>query len=125
MRSKQAYCSARDQEVRVAWPDAPLHPGQAMAAEPADAVCLDLGERCTGELCPTFRKPRVDMAVRLARAGLDEPGSLRRRSAECTGCGRFVELKVVDPGYGWCPECNTVQPLAVSEAEESARLAGA
>ena len=125
MRTKQAYCSARDQEVRVAWPDAPLHPGQAMAAEPADAVCVDLGERCTGELCPTFRKPRVDMAVRLARAGLDEPGALRRRSAECSGCGRFVELKVVDPGYGWCPECNTVQALAISETEELARLAGA
>ncbi len=125
MRTKQAYCSARDQEVRVAWPDAPLHPGQAMAAEPADAVCLDLGERCTGELCPTFRKPRVDMAVRLARAGLDEAGALRRHSAECSGCGRFVELKLVDPGYGWCPECNTVQPICIPEDEEAERLAGA
>src|SRR5512138_735540 len=53
MRSKQAYCAARDQEIRIAWPEAPLHPGQAMVAEAADAVCLDLGERCTGELCPT------------------------------------------------------------------------
>lgn len=125
MRTKRAYCSARDQEVTIAWPDAPLHPGQAMAADAPDPVCLELGDRCTGEMCPTFRLPRVELAVRLARAGLAGPDSLRSRAAECVGCGRLVELKIVSPGYGWCPDCQTVQPLAVSAEEEDQALAGA
>ncbi len=125
MRTKQAYCAARDQEIQVAWPDAPLHGGQAMTEELPEALCTELDDRCTGEMCPTFRRPRVEMAVRLVRAGLDQPGALRTRSAECCGCGRFVELKLVDPGYGWCPDCNTVQPLCIPEGEDLEKLAGA
>ncbi len=125
MRTKRAFCSARDQDITVAWPDAPLHPGQAMAAEAPEPLCLELGERCTGDMCPIFRIPRVELAVRLAQAGLDGPDSLRTREGDCLGCGRHVELKIVDPGYGWCPDCHTVQPLSVPPEEEDKALAGA
>jgi hypothetical protein len=125
MRTNEAYCAARDQQVRIAWPDAPLHPGHAMVAGPPDAVCLELGDRCTGEFCPTFQRPRVELAVRLARSGLDEPGALRVRIAECEGCGRLVELKIVEAAHGWCPECGTVQLLKTSDQEDIEALAGA
>ncbi len=125
MRTKQAFCAARDQEIQIAWPDAPLHPGQAMVAEAPEAVCLELGDRCTGDFCPTFQRPRVELAVRLAKSGLDPVGALRVRVAECEGCGRLVELKVVEAAHGWCPECGTIQLLKTSEAEDNEALAGA
>ncbi len=124
MRTKEAYCAAREEAVHIAWPDAPLHPGQAMTAEPPEALCLELGDRCTGEFCPTFQRPRVELAVRLAKSGMDAPGAMRVRTAVCEGCGQQVQLKVVEAGHGWCPECNTIQELKTTDEEDIQMLAG-
>lgn len=125
MRTKRAFCSARDQEITIAWPDAPLHPGQAMAADAPEPLCMELDDLCTGEMCAIFKVTRAEMAVRLVKAGLEGPESLRVKSAECVGCGRLVELKVVAPARGWCPDCHTIQPLPAPPEEDDKALAGA
>ena len=69
MKIRTAYCSARDRDVRVVvrgemedppaleWPGSedPLRPG------PADLICLEYGESCTGDLCPLFEVPTEQM----------------------------------------------------------------
>lgn len=69
MRTHVAYCSARDQQVRVVYAaDMPEHvlpsPQQGTAA-----VCLAYGEQCTGELCPMF-----DVSTERMREWLKEHG---------------------------------------------------
>ncbi|MGD2067522.1 MAG: hypothetical protein PVI57_02460 [Gemmatimonadota bacterium] len=72
-----AYCSACDQNVRVL-----LDPGQEpMVVEgddPHDLVCLEYGEKCTGDMCPLFKVPpekmRENLARHLSREGSDSEG---------------------------------------------------
>lgn len=67
MRTHVAYCSARDQQVRVVYAgDMPKHV-RPSPHEDMDAVCLAYGEHCTGEMCPMFDVPTGKM-----REWLDE-----------------------------------------------------
>lgn len=67
-----AYCSGRDQKVRVVRRSEVL--GESRSddndSDPSDLVCLEYGENCTGAICPTFQVPSAEMAERLAAAGL-------------------------------------------------------
>lgn len=67
-----AYCSACDQDVRVV-----RAPG---SDDPHDLVCLEYGERCTGELCPLFARPRESARERVdpRPSGDDAPLGQRR-----------------------------------------------
>ena len=51
MHIHSAYCSARDQNVRVAMTEEPTHDGQANLHD-VEVICLDYGEHCTGDFCP-------------------------------------------------------------------------
>lgn len=71
---QQAWCSACDRKVHVT-----VHPRVAedgRAPTPEDLVCLEHGDRCTGDLCPIFDVPSAEMKRRyqelLARGGGDE-----------------------------------------------------
>lgn len=103
MLTHNAYCSACDQDVRVVITDAPVHSDQAPVT-PAEIVCLDFGERCTGSMCPMFGLPRILMGVRLARSGL-RPEAFRTVSAPCQDCGAAVEMQILDEEYAHCPSC--------------------
>lgn len=71
-RTYLAYCSARDQKVRV------VRRSEVLAESPvdgpypntSDVVCLEYGSRCTGAVCPLFDVPSAQIADRLAEAGL-------------------------------------------------------
>jgi hypothetical protein len=50
MDRKKVYCSACDREVLVTW--APPAPGDDVALADLEVVCFELGESCTGSMCP-------------------------------------------------------------------------
>lgn len=71
-RTSVAYCSGRDQMVRVIRKSEflGLQDDGATGPHAVDLVCLEVGSECTGVVCPLFEVPRGDMAVRLREAGL-------------------------------------------------------
>lgn len=125
METKLAYCSARDQMVRVAWTEAPTHLGHANLPDGPMLVCLDYGERCTGELCPMLGQKKILMAVRLARSGLKEEAWDRFRGV-CEACGDLTDLQVLDSSYVYCPECGSTSRWVHLQLEDGdyAALAG-
>lgn len=57
MPSQIAYCAGCDRNVRVV-----LRPGAVIeepevTPDPHDLVCLEVGETCTGSMCPLFDTP--------------------------------------------------------------------
>lgn len=71
-RTYFAYCSARDQKVRVVRRSEVLMESTTEDPYPSasDVVCLEYGARCTGAICPLFDVPSAEMVDRLAEAGL-------------------------------------------------------
>lgn len=116
MRTKLAYCSARDQDVRIAWTNIPTQSGHANIPDSPEVVCLDYGEYCTGELCPMFGRLRILMAVRLARSGLRE--DWETIEAPCEGCREIRELQVLDDSHAYCPVCGTTNTWVLLEPED-------
>lgn len=116
MHTHTAYCSARDQNVRVAMTEEPTHDGQANLHD-MEIVCLDYGKQCTGDLCPAFGLPRVLMGVRLARSG-EAHGALPSIMAKCQGCDDLTSLDVVDDKLAVCTVCGTTNRWYHIETED-------
>ena len=71
MKTHRAFCSACDRDVLLAFPEeTDFVDGQAPIPDP-QLVCLEIGERCTGSLCPVAAQRAEVMAGRLVRSGLD------------------------------------------------------
>lgn len=105
MREISMYCSARDQEVRVILTDEPITDGQAPVMD-TEVICLEIGERCTGSLCPVCAVAPDAVDARLAKSGL-RPEIRRKLTGHCEGCDRDTELLVSSGGYVSCTECAT------------------
>lgn len=80
MRTYQAYCSACDHPVTVVplreFPEAEWPEG----ADENGVVCVDMGESCTGELCPLFEVPTETMRE-LYRKAMEAEAAERDRPA--------------------------------------------
>lgn len=103
MRTQIAFCSACDRDVQIALPDEPLSDGQANVADP-ETVCLEIGPKCTGHLCPIGAQPPSVMKVRLVKQGTD----LRLQPyvrGWCEGCTSESDFVVIDKQYATCPAC--------------------
>lgn len=71
MKTQRAYCSACDRDVMIAFPElSDFVDGQANIRDP-EIVCLEIGHRCTGAMCPVAAQPPAVMAARLVRSKLD------------------------------------------------------
>lgn len=105
MRETTIYCSARDTDVRVLLTDEPLYDGQASVCD-AELLCLEIGERCSGQVCPLGADAPTEMDVSIVRHGLD-PAHHPIVRATCTGCDRVTELRRSIGGYVTCTECGT------------------
>jgi hypothetical protein len=103
MKTQIAYCSACDCDVRILVTDAPLHDAQAPVAD-ADVVCLEIGEQCTGKLCPVGAVSPAAMMVRKVRSGVRSvlPPIVK---AACEACGCVTDNYIVSPEYATCGEC--------------------
>lgn len=103
MKTHIAYCSACDRDVRIALPEEPLFDGQANLADP-EVVCLEIGESCTGALCPVGAQPPVVMKARLVKSGLGLRVQPFIRSY-CEGCSGESDFVLIDRQYATCPNC--------------------
>lgn len=61
MRTQKAYCSACDRQVEVVVPEDLPEGALPSAHDPANCICLEFGESCTGSLCPLFEVPTGQM----------------------------------------------------------------
>lgn len=105
MKSIEAYCSACDNQVRLVLTDEPTHDDPSPIHD-CEVVCLEIGEHCSGALCPIGAVPPVVMAARLVRNGLQtEMHPIVR--AECSACQRFTDFVIVDRVHCICAECGT------------------
>lgn len=111
MQTLTVYCSARDQNVRVVLTDDPTHDGQAPLMD-SELICLEIGEACTGGLCPLCAQPVAAMDARLVRSGLDGVPH-RRARAYCDGCDRDTEVVLSVGGYATCADCGRTRRWAV------------
>ena len=116
MHVHNAYCSARDQQVRVAVTEEPTHEGQANLHD-VEVICLDYGMACTGDFCPEFGLPRVLMGVRLAH--MDEGvKSLPSIVAKCQSCDALTTLSVIDEKLVVCSSCGSTNRWYHIETED-------
>lgn len=65
MEVRTAYCSACDQEVRVVARPELLGWPLSRVDDPRQLVCLEYGQRCTGDMCPVFEVPTGRMRENL------------------------------------------------------------
>jgi len=105
MKNHLLYCSACDREVRVLISGTPLYEDQApLRAE--ELICLDIGSRCTGNLCPLGAAAPNAMVGRLIRNGVPLD-SLTTVTAECPACGSEAEMVLFGDGRAACSICGT------------------
>lgn len=110
MRKQKIFCSACDREVSVIMTDVPGVPdGQASLAD-SELVCIEMGERCSGALCPVGAVSQEAMAVRIAKSGL-RPDLHATVHAVCDGCQREEDLMLTRGGYVTCPECGATRRM--------------
>lgn len=62
MAVRTVYCSACDRNVTLM-----VEPDGAVRRLSTDCVCLDYGEKCTGEMCPILAIPSDEVRANLAR----------------------------------------------------------
>jgi len=105
METRIAYCSACDQDVHIVVTDEPSQDGHANLHD-SEIVCLEIGHKCTGHLCPVGATSPVVMAARLVRNGLQS----RLHpvvTLDCPTCGVPASFVVLDPLKVSCSECGT------------------
>lgn len=115
MKSHRLFCNACDREVRVMITDAPPLDGQATLHD-EEVVCLEIGEKCTGNLCPLGAVEPNAMVARIVRNGLPLDG-LRTLVAECPTCSRMTEMVLYGGGRAACTECGSPARWRVDHAE--------
>lgn len=105
MKTINAYCSACDQNVRLVLTDEPVQDDPSPIHD-REVVCLEIGEHCSGALCPVGAVPSVVMAARLVRNGLQTQMQPIIK-ARCPACENSTDFVVVSREYGICTECGT------------------
>jgi hypothetical protein len=103
MQSRIAFCSTCNRDVHMVITDGPSHDGHANLHD-ADLVCLDVGDDCTGTVCPVCETSPTVMAARLARNDLlscIHPEA----SLECKHCGRVTTHVTIERHFATCSEC--------------------
>ena len=110
MKPRKIYCSACDREIDVLFTEEPHNLGGQAEVADAGVVCLEMGDRCTGGLCPVAAVSPDAMAVRVAKAGV-RPEQHYNVRGMCDGCDREVNLMLTRGGYVTCPECGTTRRM--------------
>jgi len=115
MKSHQLYCSACEREVMVMITDAPPMEDQASVHD-EEMVCLDIGEQCTGGLCPIGAAAPNVMVSRIMRNGLSLEGKHTVRSL-CPSCGLESDMVLYGEGRAACTSCGTAVRWMLEHAE--------
>lgn len=105
MEMHKMYCSGCDRDVRVLTTDVVNHETQASVHDP-ELICLEIGEWCSGNLCPLGAAEPNAMISRLVHAGLPLD-SLKTVRGYCEACGSENELALYGTQYAACTVCGT------------------
>ena len=105
MKTINAYCSACDQEVRLVLTDEPIQDDPSPIHD-REVVCLEIGEHCSGALCPVGAVPPAVMAARLVRNGLQTQMQPIVK-AQCPGCDTSTDMVITSRDYCICSQCGT------------------
>ena len=115
MKSQQIFCGACDREVRVMITDAPPHEGQAPLTD-EEVICLEIGDKCTGNVCPLGAAGPDAMVARLVRNGLPID-QLKTSRSRCPSCDREAEMILYGNGRATCSLCGRQGRWALDHAE--------
>ncbi len=105
MKSQQIYCGACDRQVRVMITDNPTEESQAPVHD-MEVVCLEIGDKCTGQMCPIGAAAPDAMLGRIIRNGLPTDG-LRTVVAVCPSCGLQGDMVLYGEGHAACTACGS------------------
>ena len=117
MKNHQMYCSACDRQVRVLITGAPVYDGQA-PLRGEELVCLEIGDRCTGNLCPVGAAEPGEMVRRIVRNGIPLE-TLNTVTAFCTTCDLEQQIVLFGNGRAMCSVCQTPARWVVDHLEPS------
>lgn len=105
MKTVNAYCSACDHDVKLVLTDEPVQDDPSPIHD-REVVCLEIGEHCSGALCPVGAVPGMVMAARLVRNGLQTEMQPIVK-AQCPACDAVTDLVIVNREYCICTVCGT------------------
>ena len=105
MRARMMYCGGCDREVHVLATDDVPEDAQANIPPP-ELVCLDIGEWCSGNLCPLGAAAPSAMVTRLIRNGLPLD-HLKTVRGYCDSCGMDNDLALYGRDMAACLVCGT------------------
>lgn len=104
MKVQTAFCSACDRDVRVVWSDDAGHDAQAPISD-SECICLEMGVKCTGSMCPVGAQPPAVMAARLVRSGLAPVLLGPVVPLECDRCLTVTSYAMIDATHATCTQC--------------------
>lgn len=114
MERQIAFCSACDREVQIVITDDHSYDGHANLQD-AEIVCLEIGDQCTGTLCPFGSVSSAVMAARLVRNGLQS--SMETTAAlACTRCECVTRHVLIGRSWATCDECGATRSQRGPEA---------
>ena len=115
MKSHQLYCSACDRQVRVLISETPRASTRRRVHDD-ELICLEIGEHCTGGMCPLGAAEPNAMVARLIHEGLPTAG-LRTVKATCPSCGLEAEFVLYGAGKASCTVCGTAAKWTAQHVE--------
>lgn len=115
MKSHQLFCSACDREVHVMIAEAAPEDHQATLHD-EEVVCLEIGGKCSGALCPIGATAPHAMVGRLMRNGLPVD-KLEMVSSACPSYGLTVDFVLYGSGKAACTACGSPARWSMDHAE--------
>lgn len=108
MKVQKMYCSGCDRDVPVLIGDVVDHETQANIQD-SEMVCLEIGDWCTGAMCPLGAAEPNAMVARLVRSGQPLDGLTLVRGW-CPECERTTDLALYGGDRSACTECGQIVP---------------
>lgn len=109
MKVQKMYCSGCARDVHVVATDPVQEDAQANIPEP-ELVCLEIGEWCSGQMCPLGAAEPSAMVMRIIRNGLPLD-HLKTTRGFCPACGLENEMALFGRSMAACLVCGTAISL--------------
>ena len=113
MKAQTAHCAACDKTVHIGATAVAPHGTHANVPDGGKLVCLEVGEECAGMMCSLSGTSTLLMGVRLARSGEVPDEDWPHARLACGGCGRIVDMEVLDGGHVFCTLCQSTNTVAL------------
>lgn len=115
MENHVMFCSACDRQVRVLLTPHPVYDGHAPIHE-EELVCLEIGNKCTGNMCPLGAAGPSEMVRRIIRNGVPLE-TLNTVTTRCPHCEERREVILYGNGRATCTGCQGESRWVVDHAE--------